>query len=775
MRKITLIFALVITAITAMGQNPYPMNYPRINMGINSSSLVDIKGQLSLHNVLAGGSGDSVAVFQGGKFRKVPRSQFTPSAVNGYVQLTPSSKQSGSIDINGNVTAFGLTTTNSIQFDNNTSGGTAQSMLYKYAGGYDVFGYDATTRFLTWGRQLNLGALNITATPTTASNTTQVLTRNPTTGVVESVNSSTFVTATPTLQQVTTAGNTTTTGATFGGDLATRNQTKDNLIALRGDLDYPAIQGADYTGGAIKQLLLNPFGGDVAIGKTTAPTAKLDVNGAARISLNDGTPTGAFRNQDLTSKLGASNGIAPLDGSSKIPAIYLPAGAQVYKGTWNAATNTPTLADGSGTAGWTYRVEVGGVRNLGSGNITFVAGDDVIYNGSIWQRNPSSVLVSSVNGMTGAVVIDTWTKTEADARFYPLSDNPAGYITVSSLPDLSPYALKNGTNSSGNWPINITGTASIWGGRTAQFGSGIGTVTGILAVDNDGIAREANAAKTKTFLNISDGSTLVNSISGNAVTWAGLSYVDSGIASPNVFFTSNTPNVINYSSVNDVKTILGVPTQISQLTNNSGFITSSALAGYATESFVNAKVANDLTASTTVAPSKTAVNGALATKQNNLTLTTTGTGGTATLSGSTLNIPVIPTNNNQLTNGRGYLTSSDLPTITSGTYTPTTSSSGITLRPASYTRIGNVVTVYGSMIFNASSTGTATVDVSLPITTYFNDDWQLSGTGTTQEVNNTTATIEANTTSGIAMFYLRVGNTGSIDFRYTFQYTIQNL
>ena len=34
---------------------------------------------------------------------------------------------------------------------------------------------------------------------------------------------------------------------------------------------------------------------------------------------------------------------------------------------------------GTGTNGWYYRVVVGGTQNLGSGNITFSAGDDVLF------------------------------------------------------------------------------------------------------------------------------------------------------------------------------------------------------------------------------------------------------------------------------------------------------------------------------------------------------------------------------------------------------------
>lgn len=57
-----------------------------------------------------------------------------------------------------------------------------------------------------------------------------------------------------------------------------------------------------------------------------------------------------------------------------------------YQGTWDGSTNTPTLADGVGTAGQYYSVSVAGTQNLGSGNIVFTSGDELIYNGTVWQK-----------------------------------------------------------------------------------------------------------------------------------------------------------------------------------------------------------------------------------------------------------------------------------------------------------------------------------------------------------------------------------------------------
>lgn len=83
---------------------------------------------------------------------------------------------------------------------------------------------------------------------------------------------------------------------------------------------------------------------------------------------------------------GTANGFATLDENGRIPYSQLPESAMEYKGQWNAETNTPTLADGTGTKGDFYIVSVGGTQNLGSGNIQFSANDRIIYDGSVWAR-----------------------------------------------------------------------------------------------------------------------------------------------------------------------------------------------------------------------------------------------------------------------------------------------------------------------------------------------------------------------------------------------------
>jgi hypothetical protein len=83
---------------------------------------------------------------------------------------------------------------------------------------------------------------------------------------------------------------------------------------------------------------------------------------------------------------GVANGYATLDGSGRVPAGQLTVDAMEFKGLWNAATNTPALADGGGNVGDFYRVSAASARDLGSGRQNFQVGDDVIYDGTEWHR-----------------------------------------------------------------------------------------------------------------------------------------------------------------------------------------------------------------------------------------------------------------------------------------------------------------------------------------------------------------------------------------------------
>ncbi|MEP7196071.1 MAG: hypothetical protein ABI851_06085 [Saprospiraceae bacterium] len=267
-------------------------------------------------------------------------------------------------------------------------------------------------------------------------------------------------------------------------NVSASNKVLGRTSAGAGVVEEIATTGSGSVVRSISPSLVTPTGivkGDVGLGNVDNTS---DVNKP----ISTATQTALNLKISLTEKA-ANNGVATLDAGGKVPASQLPVGSQIYKGTWNAATNTPTLADGTGTAGWTYRVVVGGTIDLGSGNITFVVGDDVIYNGTIWERIPSSSAVTSVNTQTGDVVLTTDNISEGATNKYYTDTRARSSLSVStplvynsstgafSIPlattstngylSSSDWNTFNGKQASGNYISALTGDVTAVGPGSA--------------------------------------------------------------------------------------------------------------------------------------------------------------------------------------------------------------------------------------------------------------------------------------------------------------------
>jgi len=106
----------------------------------------------------------------------------------------------------------------------------------------------------------------------------------------------------------------------------------------------------------------------------------------------------------LSNLLAAPLGIATLDAAGIILSSQLPFNLMQFLGNWDAATNTPILANTDvGEQGNTYRVSVAGTVDFGAGNITFAVGDWCYNNGTIWDKGVNTDSVTTVNGSVGAV------------------------------------------------------------------------------------------------------------------------------------------------------------------------------------------------------------------------------------------------------------------------------------------------------------------------------------------------------------------------------------
>ncbi len=206
----------------------------------------------------------------------------------------------------------------------------------------------------------------------------------------------------------------------------------------------------------------------------------------------------------LTQKA-ANNGVATLDSGGKIPFSQLPASLMTFQGNWDASTNTPTLADGTGVSGYFYRVQVAGTQDLGSGPQTFVVGDWVMYNGSIWQlAHAGADIVISVNGQAGVVSLSTTDIPEGSNEYFTnlraqsaITGGASSIVTSNLTAD---YALK----SDGSGKVAVSSVTSTELGYVSGVSGAIqtqldgklnlsgGTMTGDITMTNGNILNIAS-------------------------------------------------------------------------------------------------------------------------------------------------------------------------------------------------------------------------------------------------------------------------------------------
>jgi hypothetical protein len=191
--------------------------------------------------------------------------------------------------------------------------------------------------------------------------------------------------------------------------------------------------------------------------------------------------------------VGVANGVASLDSGGKVPVSELPAavlGALSYQGTWNASTNTPTLASGVGVKGYYYVVSVAGSTNL-DGITDWNVGDMAVYSGTAWQQIDNTDAVTSVNGYTGTVVLNA---SDVGAQ-------PAGtYVT--SVGATAPVASSGGT----------TPTISMAAANTTTDGY-------LTSTDWNTFNNKTSNTGTVTSVGITAGSAIV--VSGSPITTSG--------------------------------------------------------------------------------------------------------------------------------------------------------------------------------------------------------------------------------------------------------------
>jgi Chaperone of endosialidase len=163
-------------------------------------------------------------------------------------------------------------------------------------------------------------------------------------------------------------------------------------------------------------------------------------------------------------------------------------GSLNYRGSWDAAANTPNLtaACTTGTKGYYYVVSTAGTTSI-DGSSSWNVGDWVVCNGSIFQQVQTTNGVSSVFGRTGTIAAQS-----GDYTASQISNTPTGNISSSTVQgainqldsskltaSLADGLLYIGNSSGIASPVSLSGDATVTNTGTLTIGSGAVTTAKI--------------------------------------------------------------------------------------------------------------------------------------------------------------------------------------------------------------------------------------------------------------------------------------------------------
>jgi hypothetical protein len=231
-----------------------------------------------------------------------------------------------------------------------------------------------------------------------------------------------------------------------------------------------------------------------------------------------------------------------------------------YSGDWNASTNTPALANGTGLSATVYRVSVAGTRDLGNGAVTYGLEEIIYYNGSKWVKLIQSQ-ISDIQGLQAAL----------NNHLLNTTDRFTGVLTID-----------------GNLDINENTKLRFYAPNTSgNPGSGFPQLEGkMYGVENQGVRLDTpfeviGPVTTSTVPTLGGHLTNLTYVNGLISAYA----LSSSIPTNNNQLT----NGAGYTGNQDLSAYAlssSIPTNNNQLTNGAGYTGNQDLSAYALSSSI---------------------------------------------------------------------------------------------------------------------------------------------------------------------------------------------
>ena len=228
-------------------------------------------------------------------------------------------------------------------------------------------------------------------------------------------------------------------------------------------------------------------------------------------------------------------------------------GGLVYKGSYNATTSTPSLV--TAEKGDFYIVSVAGSL----AGVTLNVGDHIVFNQDAANPVTSAMFdvidntdaVSSVNGQTGVVVLDSDNVTEGSSNLYFTNTRADGRIAAANLTDLNDVDYTAGAGING-YVLEYVHANNQWEAKAAASApvTSVNTQTGAVVLDTDDVsegssnlyytnARFDTQLGTKTTDNVSEGSSNLYYTNARFDTQLGTKTTDNvSEGSSNLYYTN---------------------------------------------------------------------------------------------------------------------------------------------------------------------------------------------------------------------------------------------